>query len=392
MTASRHVAVREAWLDRVREEILEPGLPIVDPHHHLWDQPGERYLLDDLLRDTGSGHDIRATVFVQCGAMYRAAGPEERRPLGETEFVTGAAAQSASGLYGPTRACAGIVGMVDLTLGDRVEPLLEAHMAVAGERFRGVRNRTAWHPSPEVRSNLTLPPPGPLAHPASRTARSGSPGSAWRSTCGPTTRSWRRWSTRARGAGADGRRGPRRRTDRRRPLRRPPRRGVRRVAAGHAGARRLPEHGGEAGRPRHAGGRIRLPPARHAADLGGAGRGVAPYVETCIEAFGAARCMFESNFPVDKGMCGYAVLWNAFKRLAAGASAAEKAALFSGTAVRTSGLTGSRPASRPTSAFEEVAWRRGAAWWLSRRVAAPAVPISWPVTPSPSPRCSRWPG
>ena len=77
MTPSRHIAVREAWLDQVREEIIEPALPIIDPHHHLWDQPGERYLLDDLLRDTGSGHDVRATVFVQCGAMYRAGGPEE---------------------------------------------------------------------------------------------------------------------------------------------------------------------------------------------------------------------------------------------------------------------------------------------------------------------------
>ena len=166
MTASRHVAVREAWLAQVEEEVLDPALPIVDPHHHLWDNPGERYLLEDLLRDIGSGHDVRATVFVQCGAMYRANGPEERRSLGETEFVTGAAARSASGLYGPARACAGIVGMVDLTLGDRVSPLLEAHAAAAGGRFRGVRNRTAWHPSPAVRSNLTLPPPGPLAHPA----------------------------------------------------------------------------------------------------------------------------------------------------------------------------------------------------------------------------------
>src|SRR5919202_4859143 len=136
LTPSRQVMVREDWLDLTREEIIDPALPIVDPHHHLWDHPGERYLLDDLLRDTGSGHDIRATVFVQCGAMYRADGPEERRPLGETEFVNGAAAMSASGQYGPVRACAGIIGMVDLTLGDQVTPLLQAHLALAGPRFK----------------------------------------------------------------------------------------------------------------------------------------------------------------------------------------------------------------------------------------------------------------
>ncbi len=104
LTPSRQVAVREDWLAQVHEDTIDPTLPIIDPHHHLWDHPGERYLLDDLLRDTASGHDIRATVFVQCGAMYRPAGPEEHRSLGETEFVTGAAAQSATGQYGPTRA------------------------------------------------------------------------------------------------------------------------------------------------------------------------------------------------------------------------------------------------------------------------------------------------
>ena len=165
LTPSRQIAVREDWLAQRLEEILLPDLPIVDPHHHLWDREGERYLLDDLLRDTASGHDIRATVFVQCGAMYRTDGPEALRPLGETEFVNGFGAAAASGRYGPTRACAGIVGFADLTLGDAVAPVLDAHLAAAETRFRGVRNRTAWHPSPEVRSNLLGPPPGPLEDP-----------------------------------------------------------------------------------------------------------------------------------------------------------------------------------------------------------------------------------
>ena len=167
-TSSPHVPVREAWLAQLREEILEPDLPIVDPHHHLWDRPGARYLFEELLGDTASGHDIRATVFVQCRSMYRAGGPEELRSLGETEFVAGVAAQSASGQYGRLRACAGIVGMADLMLGDAVAPVLEAHLRAAGGRLRGIRNSTAWHASDEVRSNPIKPPPGLLMEPAFR--------------------------------------------------------------------------------------------------------------------------------------------------------------------------------------------------------------------------------
>jgi len=167
-SASPHVAVREEWLAQLQEEILEPGLPIVDPHHHLWDRPDARYLFEELRRDTDSGHDIRATVFVQCRSMYRDEGPEALRPLGETEFANGVAAQSASRLYGRLRACAGIVGMVDLMLGDAVAPVLEAHLRGAGGRFRGIRNSTAWHASDEVRSNPIKPPPGLLIAPAFR--------------------------------------------------------------------------------------------------------------------------------------------------------------------------------------------------------------------------------
>ena len=118
-----YLPTRQSWLDRRREPILDPDLPIVDPHHHLWDRPGWRYLLDELLADTTSGHNIVATVFVQARAMYRKAGLEEMRPVGETEFVNGIAAMSASGIYGKTRVCAGIVGHADLALGGRVEPI-----------------------------------------------------------------------------------------------------------------------------------------------------------------------------------------------------------------------------------------------------------------------------
>lgn len=331
----RQIIIRQDWLSLTEEPILEPGLPIVDPHHHLWQRdPRGTYLLPDLLADTDSGHDVRGTIFVQCGEMYRAGGPTEEQSLGETEFVTGVAAMSASGRHGPTRACAGIIGMVDLTLGERVDRLLEAHKAVAGGRFCGIRNRTAWHPSPEVVSNLVSPPPGPLEDPAfhdgaRRLARHGLPLDVW---CYHTQ-----------------------------------------LTLALALARAVPEltividHvGGPIGTGPFAGKRDEVFPEwkqrmlelaklpNTVVKLGGLTMYVSgfefhhqpkppgseelakawkPYIETCIEAFGASRCMFESNFPVDKGMCSYPVLWNALKRLAAGASAAEKTALFSGTAM-----------------------------------------------------------
>src|SRR5262245_66336389 len=139
-----YLPVLEAWLNRRREPILEPDLPIVDPHHHLWDRPDWRYLLEELIADTASGHNIVATVFVQARAMLRPSGPIELRHVGETEFANGVAAMSASGTYGKTRACAGIVGHADLSLGSRVEPVLEAHLRAGGDRFRGIRHSSAW--------------------------------------------------------------------------------------------------------------------------------------------------------------------------------------------------------------------------------------------------------
>ena len=106
-----------AWWAQRKEEILEPALEIVDPHHRLWDRNGHRYLLDQLLADTGSGHNITQSVFVECGSMYRADGPAEMKPVGEIEFVNGTSAMSASGQFGKSRLCAGIVGHADLRLG-----------------------------------------------------------------------------------------------------------------------------------------------------------------------------------------------------------------------------------------------------------------------------------
>src|SRR6266853_4493866 len=143
------------WLALTQEPTLEPEIAICDPHHHFWDLrsariPYQRYLLHELVADFDCGHNVRSTVFIEARAMYRPAGPVELRPVGEVEFVQGLAAASASGLYGPCRAAAAIVGHANLNLGERVEPVLEALQAASPNRFRGIRHPVTWDPHPEV--------------------------------------------------------------------------------------------------------------------------------------------------------------------------------------------------------------------------------------------------
>ena len=334
-----HLPVRPDWLARRTEMALDAGLPIIDPHHHLWDRPRPRYLIDELSADIGApdqgGHNVLATVFVQCGAMYRAHGPEALKPVGETEFVAGQGAMADSGFYGRTRCNAAIVCHIDLTLGEETARVVEAHLAVAGGRLRGVRHATAHDPSPDVRTSSANPPAGLLADASFRRgfaqlARHGLNFDAW--------------------------------------LYHP------QIGELAALARAFPETtivldhcGGPLGVGPYAGRRDEVFASWRASirdiaqasnvvvKLGGLGMAISgydfhlqhdppasqtladawrPWFETCIEAFGVERCMFESNFPVDKGSCSYTVLWNAFKRVAAGASAAERAALFHDAAAR----------------------------------------------------------
>ena len=167
-------------------DIIDANRPIIDPHHHLWDirrtlaqVPADHdfvraiarsplYLLPELLADFGSGHNVVASVFVECGAYYRAGADAALRPVGETEFVNGIAAMSASGLYGPARACAGIVAHADLMLGAGVRPVLDAHRAATPERLRGVRHSVAWDADPAVLGFLQSPRAGMLSEPAFR--------------------------------------------------------------------------------------------------------------------------------------------------------------------------------------------------------------------------------
>ena len=330
MTASRHIAIREAWLAQHAEPILDPGLPIIDPHHHIWKQVDQRYLLPELLADTGSGHDIRATVFIQRGAQYDMAEPPARRPLGETRFMTRVAEAAEASA---TRACAGIIGLVDLTLGDRVAPLLEEHVALADGRFRGVRNRTAWDASPLVRSNLESPPPGPLPLPAFRE------GARRLAAMGLTLDVWAYHPQLGQvlevaravpdltiivdHCGGPIGLAPYRRED----VFAPWRAAITALAACPNVMMKLGGLAMDVG-----GHQFHQQPMPPSSDI--LAEAWRPTIEACIEAFGVERCMFESNFPVDKGMCSYPVLWNAFKRLAGGTSASERAALFHDTAAR----------------------------------------------------------
>jgi predicted TIM-barrel fold metal-dependent hydrolase len=327
--------VDERWLATHVEPALEPERPIVDPHHHLWDRQ-QRYLFDELLKDVGSGHSIVATVFLQCGSMYRADGDPAYAAVGETEFVNGVAAMSASGGYGAMRACAGIVGHADLQrLGAAVDPVLEAHIRAGGGRFRGIRNSSVWDADPSIVTVPTPPPRGLLGDARfregfTRLARFGLSFDAWLyhtqiseladlARAFPDTTIVLDHVGGPIGIGAyKGRRAEVFETWRA---------AIRDIARCPNVSVKL----GGLGMKVMGFGFEEKPHAPASEELATAWQ---PYLETCIEAFGVDRAMFESNFPVDKQSCSYVALWNAFKRFAASYSEAEKQALFAGTACR----------------------------------------------------------
>src|SRR6202140_274183 len=153
---------REDWLAQYTEQVIDPARPIVDPHHHLWDRGGQRYLIEEITADIASGHNIVATVYVEARSMYRANGAEALRPVGEIEFANGAAAMSASGGYGSASICAGIVGHVNLLLGDGARAVLEAEIAAGQVRFRGIRHSSAWDADADVAGMYATRPRGLL--------------------------------------------------------------------------------------------------------------------------------------------------------------------------------------------------------------------------------------
>ena len=158
---------RADWLAKAPPEtILEPGLPVIDTHHHLWDWSERgRYMTDEFQADAGSGHNVVASVFIECRFGYRPDGPTELRPVGEVERVAAIAEASDKANPGKARLAAGIVGYADLTLGDRVEPVLAALAAAGKGRFRGVRNSAGWHADPIIGNNHHGAGPGHYLRP-----------------------------------------------------------------------------------------------------------------------------------------------------------------------------------------------------------------------------------
>jgi predicted TIM-barrel fold metal-dependent hydrolase len=328
--------IDEEWLAWGQEEILEPDLPVIDPHHHVWWDRPLPYRFEHFLADLASGHNLRATVYMESSAMYRADGPEHLRAVGETEYANGLAAMSASGRFGPVRACAGIVGHCDLTGGKACEELLMAHIAAGNGRFRGVR----INPYIDFIANGRLPAKGILSAPDFRRgfARLAPLGLVADAMClhtqllelvdlaqtfpdttivldhvgGPTTV----------GSFAGHRQEI-----------------VNEWVTGMQALARCPNVAVKLGgltNPFLC--NINFRSNRQPPSSQELAQELRPWMEPAISWFGPERCMFESNFPPDKYNSTYAMLWNAFKRIAQPCSAGEKKALFFDTAARVYGL------------------------------------------------------
>lgn len=291
-------------------------------------------MLDELLVDLGGGHNIAETVFVECSAMYRKDGPEAMSPVGETEFVTGIAAQSASGEYGDTKVAAGIVGYVDLTIGRAAKEVLEAHIVAGGGRFRGIRNSSCWDADPNI-GGYKSPPKGLLSNEKFREgyAALGELGlsfDAWlyhtqHQELVDLARAFPEVTIIVDHIGG--------------PI------GIESYADKHDEMMQIWRQGmvdlatcenvtvklGGTGMPLGGYGWHERPAPPSSQDIA---ETMAPYYSHIIEQFGVERCMFESNFPVDNQSMSYTVLWNAFKRFAAGYSEDEKAWLFRNAAKR----------------------------------------------------------
>ena len=325
----------KAWLAQVVEQPLDPDLPICDPHHHLWDYPESRYLLDELLADLNTGHCVVSTVFVECNAMFNADLPEHLAPVGETEFVQGIAAMSNSGMYGDCRVASGIVSYADLCRGEAVREVLEAHLRASPNRFKGIRHAASWHSSPDIKNSHANPDKHMLL------SDNFLAGVTVLADMRLTFDCW---------------------------CYHPQLQEVASLAKQAPEVAIILDHfGGPLGIGPYEGQQDAVfPEWRDGIDqlqdlpnvyfkLGGINMKLngfdwhkrdlpptsdelvdktAAYYEHCINNFGVDRCMFESNFPVDRESVSYGVLWNAFKKMTASLTPGARAALFHDTATR----------------------------------------------------------
>lgn len=325
---------QQQWLNQVHEDPIEPHRPIIDPHHHLW-RRGEGYELSDFWEDTQCGHNIVGTVFVECGAEYRREGPKELRPLGETEYVVSTAAASRTTTAPGQPPILGMVGHANLLLGAAVAEVLAAHQESDNGLLRGIRHSTAFYPDPPAVGRYSGRIAGAMMEPAFRE------GFAELSNFGLSFDAW---------------------------LLHPQITELTDLAQHFPETPIVFDHfGGPLGIGPYEGKQTEIFPQwkkevaelaqnpNVVAKLGGLAMLIngwgwdtrdlpansdeivaahRDYYLHTIECFGPSRCMFESNFPVDKESLSYGVLWNAFKKIAAGFSDSEKHELFFGTAAR----------------------------------------------------------
>ncbi len=326
----------EEWLAKQQQEKpLFADLPIIDTHHHLWDLKGYRYLIDEYAADIASGHNVVASVFCECSTMWRANGPTEMRPVGEVEFVLGQGAISRSGKFGPADVAMGIIGFADLTLGAVVEEVLTAEVASANGRLVGIRSEANWDADPAIGNSPTaswkhmllddktqqgirklqsvgLPLDIWVYHPqladvvavADRNPdltivlnHCGGP-IGYGAYAGQLKETFAMWQ-----------------------------RSIQEVAkrpnvvckVGGILSRSATFNYVEAALP---------PTSEELASIW------TPWFSTCFEALGMQRCLYESNFPVEKLGTSYAVLLNVFKRILSSFSEDERQAFFAGNASR----------------------------------------------------------
>lgn len=324
---------RDEWLAKVKEDIVDPDQKIIDPHHHLWRRPdGNHYLLEQLHSDTSSGHRVEQTVFVECHAEYREDGPEHLRPVGETEFVCEQAEQSEQS-DGAT--IAGIVSHADLTLGDAVEEVLNAHEEAAKGRFRGIRHALSHAEQPEVLTIAGRAPAGLYKHDGFRAGlrKLGSMGycyDTWHyhyqnqefyelaTACSDTQMILDHFGTPL-GVGPY--------AAQKAEIKAQWKKDIAAIAecdnvVAKIGGLAMPDNG-------FGFDQNELPPSSD--EFAAAQR---EYYLHTIDCFGPERCMFESNFPVDRLSLSYHVLYNGLKKIVADFNQSEKDKMFFETAAR----------------------------------------------------------
>ena len=328
-----HHPINEAWLATREEAVIDPDQPFIDAHHHFFERAGQTYRAENLKSDIGPDLNVIATVFVQARSFYRTDGPEALRPIGETEFAA-AIAENADRIGGP-KLCAAIVGYADLTIGDAVRPVLDAHIAAGRNRFRGIRHILAWD-----RDDRLLNPSYPTSEDLMDRLEFRA-GFSHLSALGLSFDAWvffhqiPRLTALARQfpdvqivlnhcGGVLGIGGY---TDCRDDVFKHWRAAMAELAMCSNVTVKI----GGLGMALSGFGFEKLPRAPSSETLAQAWQ---PWVHTCIDLFGVERCMLESNFPVDKGSYSYVTFWNAMTRLTADLPKAERNALFYGTAAR----------------------------------------------------------